>query len=59
MNEDGIILPHPRAHERAFVMGPVAEILPGWRHPALEETAANLWKAAKIGADAYPLADAS
>jgi len=56
MDEDGIILPHPRAHERAFVMGPLAEILPGWRHPAIGETAVNLWKAAKIGADAYPLA---
>lgn len=56
MNEGGIILPHPRAHERAFVMGPLAEILPGWYHPVLGETAATLWKAAKIGADAYPLA---
>ncbi len=29
------ILPHPRAHERAFVLGPLAEILPGWVHPRL------------------------
>src|ERR1700761_6942150 len=27
------ILPHPRAAERRFVMGPLAEIAPGWRHP--------------------------
>lgn len=26
-------LPHPRLAERAFVLAPLAEILPGWRHP--------------------------
>ena len=27
--------PHPRAHERSFVMGPLREIAPEWRHPVL------------------------
>ncbi|MBW8302882.1 MAG: 2-amino-4-hydroxy-6-hydroxymethyldihydropteridine diphosphokinase, partial [Brevundimonas sp.] len=31
---DGLILPHPRAADRKFVMGPLAEIAPGWEHPA-------------------------
>jgi 2-amino-4-hydroxy-6-hydroxymethyldihydropteridine diphosphokinase len=29
------ILPHPRAHERAFVLAPLAEVAPGWLHPRL------------------------
>lgn len=28
------ILPHPRAAERAFVLKPLAEVAPGWVHPA-------------------------
>lgn len=28
------ILPHPRLHERAFVLLPIRDIAPGWRHPA-------------------------
>src|SRR5262249_54008768 len=28
------ILPHPRLAERAFVLRPLAEIRPDWRHPA-------------------------
>ena len=29
------MLPHPRAHERAFVLVPLAELVPGWVHPVL------------------------
>jgi 2-amino-4-hydroxy-6-hydroxymethyldihydropteridine diphosphokinase len=54
-NEPGLILPHPRAAERCFVMGPLAEIDPDWRHPALGETAKALARRARVGADARPL----
>lgn len=49
---DGLILPHPRAADRAFVMRPLAEIAPAWRHPVSGETAAALSKIATVGADA-------
>lgn len=28
-----VALPHPRMHERAFVLLPLAEVAPEWRHP--------------------------
>ncbi|MBZ4021057.1 2-amino-4-hydroxy-6-hydroxymethyldihydropteridine diphosphokinase [Rhodobacter sp. TJ_12] len=33
-----LILPHPRIADRAFVLIPLAEIAPAWRHPATGET---------------------
>ena len=51
----GLTLPHPRAHERRFVMGPLAEIAPGWRHPVSGETAEALAGPAGGGADAQPV----
>ena len=36
------VLPHPRAHLRAFVLAPLRDVAPGWRHPVLGRTAADL-----------------
>jgi 2-amino-4-hydroxy-6-hydroxymethyldihydropteridine diphosphokinase len=54
----GLILPHPRAHDRAFVMGPLAEIAPGWVHPVLGKTAVELYGSTTVARDAYPLDEA-
>jgi 2-amino-4-hydroxy-6-hydroxymethyldihydropteridine diphosphokinase len=31
--ESALTLPHPRAHQRAFVLAPLAELAPEWRLP--------------------------
>jgi 2-amino-4-hydroxy-6-hydroxymethyldihydropteridine diphosphokinase len=36
------ILPHPRAHLRRFVMQPLADLRPDWRHPVLKRTASEI-----------------
>src|SRR5687768_12833386 len=36
------ILPHPGITERAFVLAPIAEISPEWRHPILKQSASEL-----------------
>ena len=38
MDTTSLVLPHPRLHERRFVLIPIAEIAPDWRHPILELT---------------------
>jgi 2-amino-4-hydroxy-6-hydroxymethyldihydropteridine diphosphokinase len=37
-----LTLPHPRMHERAFVLAPLAEIAPGVRHPVLDVSMVEL-----------------
>jgi len=40
------VLPHPRLHLRAFVLAPLGDVAPGWRHPvggaAVEEMLGGL-----------------
>ncbi|TDL75006.1 2-amino-4-hydroxy-6-hydroxymethyldihydropteridine diphosphokinase [Palleronia sediminis] len=47
---EGLILPHPRLAERAFVLIPMHDILPAWRHPATGASVAQML-------DALPPAD--
>ncbi len=39
---NGLVLPHPRLQERAFVLLPLAEVAPQWRHPVNGLTAAEM-----------------
>jgi 2-amino-4-hydroxy-6-hydroxymethyldihydropteridine diphosphokinase len=40
--EGGLVLPHPRLHRRAFVLVPLVELDPRWRHPASGVTAGEM-----------------
>jgi 2-amino-4-hydroxy-6-hydroxymethyldihydropteridine diphosphokinase len=55
ITQPDLVVPHPRAHERLFVMGPLAQIAPDWRHPTLVRTAAELAAKAPVGRDAEPI----
>lgn len=40
---DQFVLPHPRLHERAFVLGPAQDVAPDWVHPILGETVSEMF----------------
>lgn len=42
IDTEELTLPHPRMHLREFVLRPMSELLPSWRHPLLHATSAEL-----------------
>lgn len=39
-----LVLPHPLIQDRPFVLRPLLDIAPGWRHPALGLSGRTLWQ---------------
>ncbi len=44
VEEEGLIVPHPRMAERRFVLRPLCDLAPGLVHPVLGQTVAELLK---------------
>jgi 2-amino-4-hydroxy-6-hydroxymethyldihydropteridine diphosphokinase len=42
LDDPGLTLPHPAMHQRRFVLEPLTEIAPEWRHPVLRRPIAEL-----------------
>lgn len=45
IDEPGLTVPHPRMHERRFVLEPLAEIAPEVIHPVLKKSVREMLKA--------------
>lgn len=44
IDEDDLIIPHADMHNRSFVLIPVSELMPNYRHPVLGKTVSQLLK---------------
>ena len=56
LEEGELVVPHPRAHDRLFVMGPLAELASAWIHPVSGEPAFRLAATARVGRDVRSIA---
>lgn len=43
MRPPPLVLPHPQLHVRPFVLLPLLDVAPQWRHPVLKLSARQLW----------------
>ncbi|TVR99063.1 MAG: 2-amino-4-hydroxy-6-hydroxymethyldihydropteridine diphosphokinase [Rhodospirillales bacterium] len=57
--DSGIVLPHPRMHQRRFVLQPLAELAPSWRHPRLGLTTLEMLAQVPKDQVAEPLDEAA
>ena len=56
--EYGLRLPHPRLHERAFVLLPLLDTAPNWRHPVSGQSVRDMIEALPPGQKTEAIPDA-
>ena len=60
LDTETLTLPHPRLHERAFVLAPLADIAPDWTHPQQRQSIQQLLTRVNVtGVDPYLEVDQS
>jgi 2-amino-4-hydroxy-6-hydroxymethyldihydropteridine diphosphokinase len=57
IDEKGMKIPHPRLHERRFVLVPLNDIAPDWVHPQLHKTVSQMLAELKEEEKVAPLPD--
>ncbi|MGH7461112.1 MAG: 2-amino-4-hydroxy-6-hydroxymethyldihydropteridine diphosphokinase, partial [Longimicrobiales bacterium] len=55
LHAPGLEIPHPRLHERSFVLEPLAEVAPDFRHPETGRSIAEMMTALPAPSRAVPL----
>ena len=55
VHEKDLQLPHPRMHERGFVLVPLCDIAADWRHPERDLTARQMLEALTPGYSVEPI----
>jgi deoxyguanosine kinase len=57
VEEEGLSIPHPRMSFRNFVLAPLAELVPEWRHPVLNKTVLALLQSSTDPLRVVPIAE--
>ena len=52
---NGLAIPHPRMHQRAFVLLPLRDIAPDWTHPVTGQSIGHLIESLPDGQDIRPI----
>lgn len=55
---DDLVIPHPLMHERRFVLEPLAELAPDFKHPVLKVTIRRLLEGLSVGHSVEPVGEA-
>ena len=58
LDEEGLQIPHPRLHERRFVLTPLKDMAPGLLHPVFHRTVAQILAGLDAAEKVFPVPEA-
>ena len=59
LEEEGLQIPHPRLHERKFVLTPLQDLAPHREHPLLRKTVSQMVSELKADEKVFPISEES